>query len=263
MTKEVIRLPVPRTAGNESTGWIKALAILFMIVDHCGTVFFPWVQEMRFFGRIAFPLYAWCMAVGAEYTRNIWKYALRVLLVGLIAQPCFMFALSHRWYEWNVYATLLTGLLGIAAIRDNRFGSRYWGPVAAVLVACVVKMDYGWQGGLFILLLYACRKSRPAIAAFMAAFCLYWGFGTFTITSVFGIPFVQRISFLPEGNGLFSAISRVQFWAILSLPLILIPMKQHWRMPKWLGYGAYPIHLLIIALIRHWAEISAWFTGLI
>lgn len=257
MNQEV-QAPALRTGGNENTGLIKIFAIAFMIVDHLGVVFFPGCREMRLIGRIALPLFAWCMCVGAEYTRNIWLYALRLLAVGLIAQPCFMLGLNHQWYELNVYATLLCGLLGIAAIRENRFGSRYWGPVLAMLIPCVVKMDYSWQGVLFILLLYGCRKQRASIAALMAAFCLYWGYGTFTMSSVFGIPVLQQVSFLPNANGLFKDISRVQFWAILAVPLMILPMKSRLRLPKWMGYAAYPVHLLAIGVIRHWGEISGW-----
>ncbi len=245
----------PRTAGNENTGLIKAFAILFMLVDHAGAAFFPKVIELRIIGRIAMPLFVWCICVGAEYTRNIWKYALRLFLVGLLAQPCYMIGLNHRWYELNVYATLLCGLLGIAAIRENRFGSRWWGPALALLIPCAVKMDYGWQGAAFVLLLYGCRKQRSAIAALVTAFCLYWGNGTITLTKAFGIPVQQSISFLPYASGMLKDISRIQFWAILALPLMIIPMKRSVPMPKWLGYAAYPGHLLIFGIIRHCDDI--------
>ena len=87
----------PRTAGNENTSLIKIAAIALMILDHVGAAFFRWPSgiEMRFFGRIAFPLFAWCLVVGTEYTRNIWKYLLRLLAAGIVAQPCYMFALNH------------------------------------------------------------------------------------------------------------------------------------------------------------------------
>ena len=252
---EDVTLLAPRTGGNENTGLIKACAILFMIVDHVSAAFFPSILEMRVIGRIAMPLFCWCICVGAEYTRNIWKYALRLLLVGILAQPCYMQGLHHSWNELNVYATLLCGLLGIASIRENRFGSRYWGPALAILIPCAVKMDYGWQGVAFILLLYGCRKQTSAIAALMVAFCLYWGNGTITLTKAFGIPALQSISFLPHTGGMLRDLSRIQFWAVLALPLIIIPMGRGFRMPKWLGYAAYPGHLLVLGVIRHWDAI--------
>lgn len=64
-------------AGNTATGALKLIALCFMMIDHMGKMLFPQVPEMRILGRIAFPLYAWCMVVGFHYTRNPWRYALR------------------------------------------------------------------------------------------------------------------------------------------------------------------------------------------
>ncbi len=248
---------MPRTAGNENTGLIKLIAIVCMIVDHTGAVFFPRVYELRLIGRIAFPLFAWCLCVGSEYTRNIWKYGFRLLIAGMLTQPIYVWAMNHNWYELNVFFGLLLGLLAIASIQANRKGSMYWGPVLAVLSACAVHLNhnYGWQGVLFILLLYACRKQRALIAGFMALFCLYWGQGNLRLTQVFGVPLITEIPFLPYASGLLSDISRIQFWAILALPLMLIPMRHRLRLPKWVSYAAYPAHLLVIGVIRHWNEI--------
>jgi len=252
---------LPRTGGNEDRDFIKLIAFVFMIIDHIGAAFFPKVYELRIVGRIAFPLFAWGMVTGAVYTRNIWRYALRVLIVGVISQPCFMYGMNHPWNYLNVFATLLLGLLGIASIQENRFGSRYWGPVLAVLVACAVKMDYGFQGVLFVMLLYGARQSRASIASFMIAFCLYWGFGTLSLKTVFGLPVIQEVSFLPEGKKLFAHIVQIQFWAILALPIMLLPMRSRRDrpyLPVWVGYTYYPTHLAVIAIIRHWAEIVAF-----
>jgi len=76
----------PRTAGNENTNLLKWIALFFMILDHTGAIFFSRIPFFRLVGRIAFPLYAWCMAVGSEYTRDKGKYALRLLLGGLVSQ---------------------------------------------------------------------------------------------------------------------------------------------------------------------------------
>lgn len=254
---------LPRTGGNEDKDFVKIIALVFMIIDHIGVAFFPKVYELRILGRIAFPLFAWGMVTGAVYTRNIWKYALRVLIVGVIAQPCYKYAMNHDWGELNVFATLLLGLLGIAAIRENRFGSRYWGPVLAVLLACAIKMDYGFQGVLFILLLYGARQTRSSITAVMIAYCLYWGFGTLTLKTVLGLPVIQEVSFLPQSKKLIAHISQIQFWSILALPVILLPMrtrKDRRHLPMWVGYTFYPGHLLVIAVIRHWSEIVAFFS---
>lgn len=69
---------------NKDTGLLKLIAILTMFIDHLGAAIFPEYRSMRVIGRIAFPIFAYCIAVGCIYTRNIAKYALRVFLVGLL-----------------------------------------------------------------------------------------------------------------------------------------------------------------------------------
>lgn len=249
---------LPRTGGNENTGLIKLVAIVCMIVDHVGAVFFPRVYELRVLGRIAFPLFAWCLCVGAEYTRNIRKYAVRLLIAGILSQPVYIWAMNHKWYELNVFFELLIGLNAIVSVRESRKGSRYWGSVLSILAPCVIHLNhnYGWQGVLFILLLYVSRERRSSIAVIMTAFCLYWGQGSLRLTQLFGIPLPTSISFLPYASTMLSDLSRIQFWAILALPLMVIPMRRRFHLPKWVPYAVYPGHLLVIALIRHWGEIT-------
>ncbi|MBR3741515.1 MAG: hypothetical protein IKN04_13865 [Clostridia bacterium] len=246
-----------RTDGNENTGLIKLIAMVCMIVDHVGAAFFPRVYEMRLIGRLAFPLFAWSLCVGAEYTRNIRKYALRFLIFGILSQPVYFWAMNHKWYELNVFFELLIGLNAIISVRNNRMGSRYWGPVLSILTTCIINVNsnYGWKGILFILLLYACRKRRTAITGFMIVFCLYWGQGTMQLTQLFGVPLLKEISFLPYAASVLSDLTRIQFWAILALPLIAIPMKRRLLLPRWVPYAVYPAHLLVIGVIRHWNEI--------
>ncbi len=249
---------LPRTGGNENTGLIKLVAIACMLVDHVGVVFFPRVYEFRLIGRIAFPLFAWCLCVGAEYTRNVWKYALRLLIVGTLSQPVYFWAMNHEWKELNIFFELLIGLLAIAAIQKNWKGSRIWGPVLALIASLALQLSssYGWQGIAFILLLYLCRGNGAAIAAFTTAYCLYWGQGTFRVTQLFGLTLPKSISFLPRASTLIADLTRIQFWAILALPLIVIPMKKRLRLPKWIPYAAYPVHLLVLGMIRHWDRIQ-------
>ena len=135
------QLSAPLTGGNENTGLLKVIAILCMIADHIGAKFFPTIVELRVIGRIAFPLFAWCLCVGAVHTRNVWKYALRILLVGILSQPFYMQALDHKWYQLNVFATLLLGLLAIAGIREKRWGSHIWAPILALVCSRIGVVD--------------------------------------------------------------------------------------------------------------------------
>ena len=65
--------------------WIKILAALSMLLDHMGLILFPEVAWLRIVGRLAFPLYALCIAEGFTHTRHRGKYFLRIFVLGVIA----------------------------------------------------------------------------------------------------------------------------------------------------------------------------------
>ena len=234
--------------GSTSTGILKILALVFMFCDHAGKMLLPGVQEMRVLGRVAFPLYCWCLVVGFHYTRSVPKYMLRILLIGLISQPLYMAALNHTWREPNIFLTLLIGLAALWALREKRCGSHIWGPVIALALAVLLKCDYGWRGVLLIILLYAARESRASLAAVMLAFCLYWGSSSTLVNDFFGLT-LKPIMVTPISD-LLQPWMRLQGLAILSLPLMLIPLPEI-RMPRWLGYALYPLHLVVLLLLEH------------
>lgn len=253
-----------RTAGNENTGLIKLIAVFFMVIDHVGAAFFPKYVDMRILGRIGMPLFCWGIVVGTVYTRNIWKYFLRILIVGAISQPCFMLGLNHDWSTLNVFPTLGLGVLAIAGIRWKKYGSHIWMPVLSIFVSMWIKMDYGWTGVALILVLYACRNSKSALAASFTAFCMFWGlyYGYQSQRLIFGLKYgALTVPWMKDSAGVFKFYFCTEFWAILALPVMLIPMKRRFKVPKWIGYSIYPLHLLVIGVIRHWGEISAAVTA--
>lgn len=239
-------------AGNTDTGLLKILALVFMVTDHVGARIFRNVTELRIIGRMAFPLYVWCMVVGAVYTRDPLKYALRLLVAAVIAQPFYMLGLNHTWQQFNVMYTLLLGYMAVAGIRINRYGSRYWAPALALLTTNFITLDYGLQGVLLAILLYLCRERRSAIAALMTAFCLYWGYSSATVTTLFGYSLGKpgTIVYKLTQVNVIRAFMRLQTLAILALPLMLWQRKKRTPFPKWAAYAAYPGHLLILWIVQ-------------
>lgn len=69
---------MPKLKTNLDTDFLKLIAILSMVIDHVGTAFFPEYPAFRWAGRLAFPIFAYCLTVGLLYTRDIRKYLLRL-----------------------------------------------------------------------------------------------------------------------------------------------------------------------------------------
>ncbi len=247
-------------AGSHATGILKLTALFFMIVDHLGAVVFTGVPELRILGRIAFPLYCWCLVVGFHYTRSAPKYLGRILLTGILVQPLYAEVMNHRinspnlfiaYYQKlpSVFFTLFLGLAAVWAVREKKYLSHLWGPVLCLILVTVIKADYGWKGVLFILLLYAARTTRPAIAAVMISYFLFWGAGYSVTSSLFGVPL--NIGGLPDFlSRPLSAFLRLETYGLLSLPLILIPLRKNVRLPVWLSYCIYPAHLLLVWAVK-------------
>ena len=235
-------------AGNQDTSLLKVIALLLMLVDHTAIILFRNMEEMRLIGRMAFPLYAWCLVVGSVKTKNIWRYALRLLLLGAASQPLYMMALSHGWADLNILFALFLGVMAIAGIRAKWFGSQIWLPALCFLSLAWLKVDYGWRGIMLMLILYGARKTTSGLLAAYVSFGLFWGSNSAPVTQFFGIafPFLNW----PGIGPVFAAFFRMQGMVWLSLPLILIPMHTRLRMPKWLGYALYPLHLGVLILFR-------------
>ncbi len=237
-----------RIAGNMDTAFLKLLALVFMLVDHMGVVIFPGVTEMRVIGRMALPLYAWCLVVGSVKTRNPARYLLRLAVLAAVSQPLYMMALNHRWGDLNIIFLLLVAALAIQGIRARFLLSQIWAPALCYLLLGFMDADYGWRGLTFILLLYLARESRAGLAATYLAFALFWGVSSQQVTQLFG----QSLTFLSwPGLGYpLRALFRLQAMVWLSLPLILWPTHTGLRMPKWVGYGLYPLHLVALIVMR-------------
>ena len=279
-------LPMPAPArprvpaGNHATGLLKLIALFFMFIDHSGKVLFHNNPDMRLLGRIAFPIYVWCMIVGFSRTRSVPRYLRRILVVGLISQPFYVLALDNEGHlgvlmqqvlaplsagfsfaglgqvlhtvflaKPNIFLTLLLGLAALWGIREKKWFSHIWAPVAAVLLATVLNVDYGWKGIILIIMMYAARHSRPALAAVMIAFFMYWGTAYRLTNSLWGISF--DVTRLPDWlSGPLSAFLRLETYALLSLPFILCRFPRDLRMPKWVSYALYPGHLVLLILLK-------------
>lgn len=240
--------PTERIAGNMDTSFLKVLALVLMLVDHLGASIWRDIPELRIIGRMAFPLYAWCLVVGSVKTRSPLRYGLRLLALAVVSQPLYMMALRHTWTDLNILFTLLIALIAIQGIRARWMGSQLWLPALCYLVLGYLKVDYGWKGVTFILILYLARESRQGIFAAFVAYALFWGSTSIPVNSLFGwnLPFAA----LGGLGTVLSALFRLQGMVWLSLPLILFPTHTNVRLPKWLGYGLYPMHLILLILLQ-------------
>ena len=68
----------PKLKTNLDTDFLKLIAVVSMLIDHIGGALFPQYPVFRWLGRLAFPIFCYCLTVGMLYTRDIKKYLLRL-----------------------------------------------------------------------------------------------------------------------------------------------------------------------------------------
>lgn len=225
---------------------LKILALSAMLLDHIGVVLFPEQLWMRCAGRIAFPLFAFELVQGYIHTRDLRRYALRLLLLAAVSEIPFNLAIGASFfYPWrqNTVWTLLCGLVACfcadALAGENKLSLRLaylLGLIAALLLSELMMTDYG-TGGVMFILLFLLTKNGGAVGAVaqlvgMLALCLLLLGGRTIVVGAFEL--------------------EVEYFALLSLPFIWLYNGRrgaHGRALQYAAYAFYPAHLLILWII--------------
>jgi hypothetical protein len=86
----------PKEKGTDQGRTLLQLsALLTMLADHVGYMFFPEDIGWRIVGRLAFPLYAYSLVQGYLHTSHIVKYLKRMGWLALLSQIPFMLAINN------------------------------------------------------------------------------------------------------------------------------------------------------------------------
>lgn len=222
---------------NLDTNLLKLVAILSMLLDHVGSVFFPQIPAFRWAGRLAFPLFCYCMTVGMLYTHDIKRYLGRLGAFALISQPFWILAFNAddilgNLTNWNIYFTLFLSLLAVWGFHTRR----WWLFAGGVLLLAFVNFDYSTNGVILMMIFYLCRN-KPALGAVL--YTLFW------LPALWSGWAEDPLALMVGGHAVDWTI-----FALLALPLIYCRTNTHLRIPKWFFYIFYPAHLGVIALVR-------------
>ena len=103
---------------------LKILAMISMVLDHVGDLFFPGVTWLRAAGRLAMPIFAFCIAEGYAHTRDRKKYLLRMGLFALISEIPFDLAFESRigLSHQNIMLTFFLSILALMLYDRIRGG---------------------------------------------------------------------------------------------------------------------------------------------
>jgi hypothetical protein len=206
---------------------LKLIAMVSMLVDHVGAVFFPEAVWMRAIGRLAMPIFSFCIAEGYIHTKDRKKYLLRMGIFALVSEVPFDLAfdgvigLGHQ----NIMVTFFLAILALMLfdmIRGEKPGIAQnllagMTVLMMAVAALLLNADYTLFGVLTVFLFYVFRSKHPLLRAGA-------GVGFLVALRSVGYNLAAGLSFIPiamyngkKGKGL-----------------------------KWLFYAFYPGHLLAL-----------------
>lgn len=223
-TQRAGRSPQVNQSSLEIAKWA---AIVAMTVDHANKLLTPgWFDLSAYMlGRMAFPLFAWIVAVRLAMAPELaLRYLPRLAFWAAVSQPIYVWGFGEPWHHLNILVTLA---LGVAAAECVRRGRAWW-LGAAVAVAAGALADYGPVGVAMVPLLAALAR-RDAFPAALACGPLAWlandnGTGELMLAN--------------------AACLGASLIALASLRPLALP-----RLPGMAFYAFYPAHILMLGLL--------------
>ena len=216
---------------------LKIIAMVSMAFDHVGDMFFPDIMWMRMVGRLAMPIFAFCITEGYIHTRNRNKYLLRMGIFALVSEVPFDLAfegninLSHQNIMLSFFISIVALMLfDLIRGSKNEIKGRYsvWrtmlgalAVVAMAVVAMLVKADYTMFAVASVFLFYVFKDVNHYVRP------------------------IPGIAFL----ALTRTVGYYCSTGLSIIPLLLYNGKKGKGL-KWLFYAFYPGHLLLLHLLK-------------
>jgi hypothetical protein len=222
---------------NSKNDALKAIGAISMIIDHIGAVFLPHMIILRAIGRLAFPIFAYQVALGFEKTRNPDKYILRMLSFAVLsAYPFYSFSMivsQDPGYQ-NVLFTFFFALLVLKNLKEKKWVAMIaFGVVPVLLLGFVgITFDYGLYGIACVVVFYLAKSH------------LQRSMGIFSITVLY-----LSSRYISAGISIVQVFSNLQLLSVLSVYLIDRKFETNVRLPRYFFYLFYPLHMAMIVLV--------------
>ena len=236
---------------------IKIIAIVAMTIDHIAWAVFPGYPKevlpmvMHIVGRLTCSIMCYFIAEGYHYTRDINKYTLRLFLFAIVSHFAYIFASTDYvdvksfipFYYGNVLNqtsvmwSLAWGLVMLRVVMSEKIQSNLL-KVGLVVLICLVSFPSDWScvAALCIMAIGANRGNFKAQMSWMILYvAIYSLVYFFALDKVYGL---------------------MQMAVVLSIPVIYLYNGKRGKNPKmnkfmkWFFYLYYPVHLLIIGVLR-------------
>lgn len=240
-----------RLKMETTTMVLHLLAMAFMLCDHLWGTVVPGNDWLTCIGRIAFPIFAFLIVEGYFHTKNLKKYIGRMLLFAVLSEIPFNLAMGSRLFypiHQNVLWSFLISLGLIhwnEKVKEKKLWLRCLTACATLLIGAaaglVTMVDYYHAGILTVLVFYFFRGKK------------WWCYvGQLLCLWYINVEMLGGFGYEVQLFGQTRFLMRQGFALLALIPIWIYRGKQGYH-SKWLQYayyGFYPVHLLILGIIK-------------
>ena len=231
---------------------LHIMAMLFMLCDHLWGTVIPGNDWLTCIGRLAFPIYAFMITEGYFRTKNLKKYVLRLLIFAVISEIPFNLAMGSSLFYPIHQNVLWSFLISIGLMHWNEKTKQKHGipwritvgilsVILGFIVGIVTFVDFYSAGILTVLVFYFFRGRKWWCYLGQLA-CLYYINAEMLAGFTYEIPI----------GGMTLYIARQSIALLALIPIFLYRGKQgyHSKCMQYFYYAFYPVHLLILGLLK-------------
>ncbi len=222
---------------------LKIIAILAMTIDHFTWLAFPgtqikwYVLALHAIGRITAPIMWYFIVEGYNHTKDMKKYLLRLFIFAIISHFAYCFAfdipfmISDIFNATSVMWSLFWSVVMLNIVNNKELDSRL--KILLGIIIFLITFPSDWSCIPVFVTLFM-NKYRDNFNKQM----LFMMIGTIMYAIVYYL-------FLDKVYGL------LQLFTILSIPLLFFYNGKKGKLNiKYLFYIYYPLHLIIVGILR-------------
>lgn len=227
---------------------LKLIAIVAMTVDHIADLLYPGMPNniisniFHIIGRLTAPIMLFFICEGFFYTKNLKKYITRLFIFALISHFAYCFAFGINYIPFSKGEIFnQTSIMWVLAwsvvalyIVYGKNSLKEWQKWLLIILLNIITFSADWSciGLMIILSMYDNRGNLDKQMKNMMLWTSIYAFVSFVfVNKIYGI---------------------IQLFVILVYPLLKqyngTKGKVGWL--KWFFYLYYPLHLIIIGILR-------------
>lgn len=231
-----------------NSNYLKLIAIIAMTIDHIADLIYPGMPNnmisniLHIIGRLTAPIMFFFICEGFYHTKNLKKYIIRLFIFAFLSHfaYCFAFGINYIPFstgeifnQTSIMWTLAWSVVALYVVFGNHH-FKEWQKWILVILINVITFSADWSciGVMIVLSMYGSRGNlNQQMRGMMFWTCIYALVSFLFVNRVYGI---------------------IQLFVIFVYPLLKMYNWEKGKVKslKWIFYIYYPLHLVIIGILR-------------